>query len=271
MCVRCYAFGDESGSRQKPLSTHPAKPYTFHVLNFSPYTSFGFCPIRRRSLLGGYKAHSEALQESHQEKIKNLGDGKPAACTPDTFEDPTTGALNDNLCPPDGFNKNFIDKGKSNKITSWRRASTVTQESEPLPGAERPREDKRRGGGMGRATGGGGLARCQRLWKMVPQPRDDRPTWLRQYEVAFCLKRVKVQQSLSRKRWLHKALYPDYQKRCEALWCFTRFLMTSETLRLWCLTPTIRARRPHHGRHPGLLLGTGKVNMQANSALTALN
>lgn len=29
-----------------------------------------------------------------------------------------------------------------------------------------------------------GLVRCQRIWKMIPQSRDHRPTWLRHYEVS---------------------------------------------------------------------------------------
>lgn len=44
--------------------------------------------------------------------------------------------------------------------------------------------------GEGPRAAAGGLARCQRLWKMIPQPRDRRPQWLRQYEVGSCIKKV---------------------------------------------------------------------------------
>ena len=63
---------------------------------------------------------------------------------------------------------------------SGRRASGMAVESERMPGAEHPGGKRRETGSLG---GGGGLAKCQRVWKMVPQSRDTRPTWLRQYEV----------------------------------------------------------------------------------------
>lgn len=77
-----------------------------------------------------------------------------------------------------------------------RRASTTLEASARLP------RDEGRGGaggagrgmmdGRGSGVASGGLARCQRLWKMVPQSRDSRPVWLRQYEVKH-MKRVAEQ------------------------------------------------------------------------------
>lgn len=70
-----------------------------------------------------------------------------------------------------------------NSVRKSRRLSEAPREPERMPGAELAG-----GGGQTAASGGstkgaGGLARCQRMWKMVPPAKDKRPTWLRQYEV----------------------------------------------------------------------------------------
>ena len=99
--------------------------------------------------MGGYKAHAEAVHESRQNF--SLGDASAA--------------------------------GKSNREyhSPLRRFSGIEIESERMPGAERPGGKKSENHGT--RGGAGGLAKCQRVWKMVPQSRDNRPTWLRQYEV----------------------------------------------------------------------------------------
>ena len=78
--------------------------------------------------------------------------------------------------------------GESNRkyYSHPRRSSEMAIESERMPGAERP-EGRGKGnrGLRGGNGGGGGLTKCQRVWKMVPQSRDTRPTWLRQYEVRL--------------------------------------------------------------------------------------
>lgn len=125
--------------------------------------------FRRRSLLGGYKAHSEAVQESR--RVNNDAAAEPQPQKPADEEDVSTA--------------NPRKRSRSqNSVRKSRRLSEAPRESERMPGAELA------GAGLGQAAGsgggargGGGLARCQRVWKMVPPIKDTRPTWLRQYEV----------------------------------------------------------------------------------------
>ncbi|CAM9624757.1 unnamed protein product [Ectocarpus sp. 6 AP-2014] len=133
---------------------------------------------RRRSLLGGYKAHSEAVQESRRRHPKTP---PPARGKP---HDPST---NSTVAEPEDqdHDDNHLPKARSRTPDNRsRRMSYAPRESERMPGAERRGglKEGHGGGGIGGGSGVGGLAKCQRVWKMVPQARDKRPTWLRQYE-----------------------------------------------------------------------------------------
>ncbi|CBJ48596.1 conserved unknown protein [Ectocarpus siliculosus] len=133
---------------------------------------------RRRSLLGGYKAHSEAVQESRRRHPKTP---PPARGKP---HDPST---NSTVAEPEDqdHDDDHLPKNRSRTPDNRsRRMSYAPRESERMPGAERRGglKEGHGGGGIGGGSGVGGLAKCQRVWKMVPQARDKRPTWLRQYE-----------------------------------------------------------------------------------------
>lgn len=134
--------------------------------------------IRRRSLLGGYKAHSEALQESLHLKTMRQGTGKPTTKPSSKISPGDCRNEGDVL---GGLATNATDGGGQKSASKWRRSSTVARGSERMPGAEQAGVKTSSVSGLG---GGGGLAKCQRIWKMVPEAMDDRPTWLRQYEVC---------------------------------------------------------------------------------------
>ncbi|CAM9833140.1 unnamed protein product, partial [Ectocarpus sp. 12 AP-2014] len=133
---------------------------------------------RRRSLLGGYKAHSEAVQESRRRHSKTPA---PAGGEP---HDPSTNSTAAEPEDQDHDDDQVSKKRSGTPDNRSRRMSDAPRESERMPGAER-RSGLKEGHGGGEIGGGsrvGGLAKCQRVWKMVPQARDKRPAWLRQYE-----------------------------------------------------------------------------------------
>ncbi|CAM9398531.1 unnamed protein product [Ectocarpus fasciculatus] len=133
---------------------------------------------RRRSLLGGYKAHSEAVQESRRlhPKAPPPAGGK--------LNDPSTNSAAAGPEDQDHDDDHVPKKRSGTPRNRSRRMSDAPRESERMPGAERKNGLKggHGGGGIGGGIGVGGLAKCQRVWKMVPQARDKRPAWLRQYE-----------------------------------------------------------------------------------------
>ncbi|CAM9675644.1 unnamed protein product, partial [Scytosiphon promiscuus] len=131
---------------------------------------------RRRSLLGGYKAHSEAVAESYRHNLDTNRGG-------DSHGPSSDGPL----VAPDGQSQNAKNNGRTpGRARKTRRLSETPRESARMPGAElavsQRRGGPRDGGNRGIGGGGGGLAKCQRVWKMVPKAKDNRPTWLRQYE-----------------------------------------------------------------------------------------
>lgn len=139
---------------------------------------------RRRSLLGGYKAHSEAVAEHRQQTLatNTAGDSYgPSIDGPLVSPDEQSQEADNNAL------RQRTNQGHARKT---RRLSETPRESGRMPGAELA-VSRRKGGlhvaAKGGVAGGGGLAKCQRVWKMVPQARDDRPTWLRQYEVSGSL------------------------------------------------------------------------------------
>lgn len=162
--------------------------YVYIVRTLSVCTSCGGCSIwrilafasaflaisspsfRRRSLLGGYKAYSEAVEDSRR--------GNSEAAAEDQPQDPADEEEISTSSPR--------KRGRThNSVRKTRRLSEAPPESERMPGAELAGGGIRAVGGEARdgSGGGGGLARCQRVWKMVPPAKDKRPTWLRQYEV----------------------------------------------------------------------------------------
>lgn len=125
-----------------------------------------FC--RRWSLLGGYKAHSEAIQEFRRGQIEAAAGARP----PDPAEEESLSTTN-----PRKRSRTH------NSVRKSRRLSEAPRESERMPGAGLAGGGVGQAGARGGSGGEGGLARCQRVWKMVPPDKDKRPTWLRQYEV----------------------------------------------------------------------------------------
>eukprot|EP00752_Nemacystus_decipiens_P013301 g11781.t1 len=122
---------------------------------------------RRRSLLGGYKAHSEAVRESRR-------------INPDTVTEPQ---LHDPVEEEDVPAANPRKRSRThNSVQKSRRLSAAAPESERMPGAELAGGGHGQAKALGGGKGGGGLARCQRVWKMTPPMKYTRPTWLRQYE-----------------------------------------------------------------------------------------
>lgn len=125
-------------------------------------------------MLGGYKAHSEALEE-----FKKLH-RETKTGTRDTIRTAAVNVLSreesDNASETKTYKR--LDNGN---YSIRRRTSDIPSESERMPGVDRARRPGK--GGRRGLVGRGGLAKCQRVWKMVPQNRDNRPTWLRQYEV----------------------------------------------------------------------------------------
>lgn len=154
------------------LATHPPTP----------------CPsFRRRSLLGGYKAHSEAVQASRRRNPEVAAAGaRGRGAQP---HDPPADDQEKNVSNPNP-NPNPRKRSRThNSVRKSRRLSDAPRESERMPGAELAgggvgQTGASGGGARGGGGGGGGLARCQRVWKMVPQIKDKRPVWLRQYEVC---------------------------------------------------------------------------------------
>ncbi|CAM9838922.1 unnamed protein product [Pylaiella littoralis] len=143
---------------------------------------------RRRSLLGGYKAHSEAVQECRQRHPQT----SPSGETHQPADNGTVAPHEEAHDSDSGARKRSRTRNDARKT---RRLSEAPKESERMPGAELAGGKGGRNGGLGGGLSGGsgggggggggrvgGLARCQRIWKMVPQAKDDRPTWLRQYE-----------------------------------------------------------------------------------------
>jgi len=136
--------------------------------------------FRRRSLLGGYKAHSEAIAGAKKHHGPGAADTGKALTPP-----PPAGAAQEEISDISATTTVVGSKRSRADNHARRRLSEAPVLSERMPGAELVKGSGRGSGAMGRGGGGGGgLARCQRLWKMVPQAKDNRPTWLKQYEVC---------------------------------------------------------------------------------------
>lgn len=166
------------------------------MLTESPYRVI----CRRRSLLGGYTYHVEALQESRMRKkqdrqrvkegLSSSSSSPALGANPD--EEPITSS-SPTIASPPTIDNGHVESKKHDSATlntvQNRRSSDILRVSAKMPGNEGDFSEKSvkcgvvgTGGGMA----GGGLARCQRVWKMIPQTRDHRPVWLKQYEVKAC-------------------------------------------------------------------------------------
>lgn len=187
--------------RGRPPHASPPAPY-LHFLPPSLQPTNHRLRFRRRSLLGGYKAHSEAVQACRPRSTDVLtscethepaADNRTMMATPDEDEPHEDNNNNSDSSSARKRSRTQNNPGKPRR----RRLSESPKESERMPGAElaggRTGQNGGPTGGLSTGIGGGsvggdcrsgGLARCQRLWKMVPQAKDNRPTWLRQYEVC---------------------------------------------------------------------------------------
>lgn len=167
--------------------------------------------LHRRSLLGGYRVHAEALQDTRMRR-RRIGDS--ANDFPSTAPNliPTSDASSIHFVPlhaqsvstPDSSYTGGHEERRgavspiATSMSRMRRTSDLPRTSDRMPGnefvvnpggivksivGEDGGVDCEHGRGLRVGQSGGGLARCQRIWKMLPQPRDHRPLWLRQFEV----------------------------------------------------------------------------------------